>query len=234
EAYINEFSRLVSGIGDQVEIVIIPPFTAINKVATLLKGANIRVGAQNMHNAPAGEFTGEISPLMLVDAGATHVVLGHSERRKKFGETDAFINMKLKTAHEHGLTPIVCIGETGDEREHGKTFDVLQTQITGSLAGIEKPLIEKTVLAYEPVWAIGTGKTTTPKEAQDAHSFIRSLLVEIYDQDVAKKVRIQYGGSMKPENAKELFKQPDIDGGLVGGASLKPDAFSKIIHAALE
>ncbi len=232
ESYINEFVNLVSGVGDKVEIVIIPPFTAISKVAPLLKGTNVRVGAQNMHHADSGEFTGEVSPLMLIDAGATHVVLGHSERRKKFSENDAFINLKVKSAHKHGLVPIVCIGETGDEREKGKTFDVLRTQVTGSLDGIEKGLMEKTILAYEPIWAIGTGKTATPAEAQEAHQYIRSLLIGIYGKELAEKVRIQYGGSVKPENAEELFMQPDIDGGLVGGASLKPDTFSRIVHAA--
>jgi triosephosphate isomerase len=219
----------------EVEVVLVPPFTAIAAVnAALGQAQHIKVGAQNMYWERSGAFTGEISPAMLRDLFVRYVVLGHSERRTLFGETDEIVNRKARAAHEATLRPIVCIGETLEQRERGEVEKVLGTQLRGSLAGLAAKELLETVIAYEPVWAIGTGKTATADQAQEAHAFIRQTLGEICDEATADKIRIQYGGSVKPDNANKLMTQPDIDGALVGGASLDPRSFAQIILAAQE
>jgi triosephosphate isomerase len=234
EAFITTFLREI-GDPDEVEIVIIPPFTAIPKVSELLaQTQNVKVGAQNMHWERGGAFTGEISPALLRDLFVRYVVLGHSERRALFGETDEIVNRKVRAAHEAVLRPIVCIGETLEQREKGSVEKILSLQLHGSLADLGPKELQETVIAYEPVWAIGTGQTATAAQAQEAHAFIRHRLSKICDEATAEKIRIQYGGSVKPDNARELMSQPDIDGALVGGASLDPRSFSQIIRAALE
>ena len=228
-------ARLLLEIGDldEVEVVIVPPFTAIAKVMEALGTAqNIKVGAQNMHWERNGAFTGEISPAMLRDLFVRYVVLGHSERRMLFGETDFIVNRKVRAAHEAVLRPIVCVGETLEQREKGSVEKVLSRQLRGSLSGLEAKELGETVIAYEPVWAIGTGRTATAEQAQEAHAFIRKTLQEISDEATADKIRIQYGGSVKPDNARALMSQPDIDGALVGGASLDPRSFALIVKGA--
>ena len=224
-------------LGDEsgVDVVIVPPFTALSYVNDrLAKTSNVKLGAQNMHWEKGGAFTGEISAGMLRDLFVRYVVLGHSERRSLFGETDAIVNKKLHAAHEATLKPILCIGETLEQRDAGKVEEVLETQLRGSLAGLSPKELAETVIAYEPVWAIGTGRTATPQQAQDAHAFVRKTLAAIADPAIAEKVRIQYGGSVKPDNALTLMSQPDIDGALVGGASLDARAFSEIVKAGVQ
>jgi len=219
----------------EVEVVIVPPFTAIAAVNLALRDAqHIKVGAQNMHWERAGAFTGEISPAMLRDLFVRYVVLGHSERRTLFGETDEMVNRKVRAAHEAMLRPILCVGETLEERERGDVEKVLGTQLRGSLAGLGAKEMQETVVAYEPVWAIGTGKTATAEQAQEAHAFVRRTLAEISDKATADKMRVQYGGSVKPDNARTLMSQPDIDGALVGGASLDPRSFAQIVKGSQE
>jgi triosephosphate isomerase len=215
-----------------VEIVIAPPYTSINKTLELLKNTNIKVGAQNMYFEESGAFTGEISPIFLKKIGCEYVILGHSERRNIFNETDELINKKIKKALEVTLSPIVCIGEHLDEREKGNTKNVIENQFNLTFEGMTKEQIKKIIIAYEPIWAIGTGKTATPEQAEEIHVFIREIIEEKYDKDTADSVRIQYGGSIKPANAKELFRKPNIDGGLVGGASLKAKSLYEIIKSA--
>jgi triosephosphate isomerase len=217
---------------DQVTLAVCPPSVYLASVAAALQGSHIRVGGQNLYAQDEGAFTGEISGKMLVDVGCTYVILGHSERRTLCGETDTVVNQKLHAAWKHGLTPIVCVGETLGEREAGKTRDVVRSQCRGSLAGLTPEQMAKTILAYEPVWAIGTGETATPAQAEEVHADIRSLLTEMFGAACAEKVVIQYGGSVKADNAMELLSQPNIDGALVGGASLKADAFVPIWTAA--
>ena len=229
-------STLLLEIGDMadVEVVILPPFTAIAKVNEALGNSqNIKVGAQNMHWERSGAFTGEISAAMLRDLFCRYVVLGHSERRTLFGETDEIINRKVRAAHEATLRPILCVGETLDQREHGNVEKILALQLRGSLANLGTKELQETVIAYEPVWAIGTGRTATAAQAQEAHAFIRHTLSKIADDATADKIRIQYGGSVKPDNARELMEQSDIDGALVGGASLDARSFAEIVKAAL-
>ncbi|MCK5032664.1 MAG: triose-phosphate isomerase [Calditrichia bacterium] len=216
----------------KTRMIVCPPYTALSIAAELVKGTNIQVGAQNMYWEQQGAFTGEISTEMIKSTGATFVLIGHSERRQFFGETDETVNKKLKAALQSGLNPIVCIGETLEERESGVTNDVVGKQVEKALADISTESMKKVVLAYEPIWAIGTGKTATPEQAQDVHKFIRSVLYKLYSTEVGDEIVIQYGGSVKPENASELLSQPDIDGALVGGACLKADSFSAIINAA--
>jgi triosephosphate isomerase len=217
---------------DGVEVVIIPPFTSIPKVSEILsEKPGIVLGAQNMWHEASGAFTGEVSAGMLREFFTRYVVLGHSERRTIFGETDELVNKKVKAALAASLRPILCIGETLAERDAGKHHEVLAKQLKGSLAGLDAEAMLDLVLAYEPVWAIGTGRTASPEQAQEAHAFIRQTLAAMFDEATAAKVRIQYGGSVKPDNAKELLHQPDIDGALVGGASLEPRGFAKIIKA---
>jgi triosephosphate isomerase len=215
-----------------VEIVVCPPFTALSAVARILVGRNVALGAQNMHWEEEGAYTGEISPRMLKEAGCRYVILGHSERRHYFHETDQMVNKKLKAAIAWGLTPIVCVGEVLEEREAGITNGVVGSQIEGSLAGLDPEELAKIVIAYEPVWAIGTGRTALPEDAQQVNSLIRGLLAEKAGKIVAAAVRIQYGGSVKPENITSLMFQPDIDGALVGGASLHPDTFAAIVKGS--
>ena len=226
---------LLLEIGDvaDVDVVIVPPFTAIAKVMEALGNAqNIKVGAQNMHWERSGAFTGEISAAQLRDLFVHYVVLGHSERRRLFGETDEIVNRKVRAAHEASLRPIVCVGETLKQRDRGNVDKILSIQLRGSLAGLGPKELQETVIAYEPVWAIGTGRNATPEQAQEAHAFIRRTLRDMADDTTAERVRIQYGGSVKPENARELMSQPDIDGALVGGASLDPRSFAQIVNAA--
>jgi triosephosphate isomerase len=226
---------LLLDLGDisDVEVVIIPPFTAIAKVTESLgKAQNIKVGAQNMYWERSGAFTGEISAALLRDLFVRYVVLGHSERRALFGETDEIVNRKVRAAVESTLRPIVCVGETLAQRDKGNVEKILSIQLRGSLAGLTETELQETVIAYEPVWAIGTGRNATPEQAQQAHAFIRRTLGKMLDETTAERIRIQYGGSVKPENARELMSQPDIDGALVGGASLDPLSFAQIVKAA--
>jgi triosephosphate isomerase len=215
-----------------VDVAVCPPNVYLQDVGNALKGSNIALGSQNCYHAGEGAYTGEVSCAMLKDVGCGYVILGHSERRTLFGETDAMVNEKLKAVLQAGLTPIVCVGETLAQREAGETQKVVRGQCTGSLAGLTAEQMAKTVLAYEPVWAIGTGKTATPAQAEEVHADIRSLLTSLFGADVANKVVIQYGGSVKADNAAELLGQPNIDGALVGGASLKADSFMAIVNAA--
>ena len=232
ERFVETFLRDCGEIID-VEVVIVPPFTAIAKVMEALGRAhNIKVGAQNMYWEKSGAFTGEISAALLRDLFVHYVVLGHSERRTLFGETDEMVNRKVRAAHEATLRPIVCIGETLEQRDKGNVEKILSIQLRGSLADLTPKELQETVIAYEPVWAIGTGRNATPQQAQEAHAFIRHTLREMADDATAERVRIQYGGSVKPENARELMSQPDIDGALVGGASLDPRSFAQIVKAA--
>ena len=225
---------------EDVDVAVCPTFLCIAPVKHQIGSTKIKLGAQNAHSVEkdgkfvqSGAYTGEVSPKMVKDAGCEWVILGHSERRQYFGETDAKVNTKVKACYEVGLKPIICVGETLDEREGNKTAQVIETQVKGCLAGLPADKVKESVIAYEPVWAIGTGKTASPEEAQEVHAQIRGLLKELFGDDVAQAMRIQYGGSMKPENAKELLSQPDIDGGLIGGASLKGNDFAAIVAAGV-
>jgi len=213
-----------------VEIVVAPVFTVLSRVSGLIAASPINLAAQDCYWEEEGAFTGEVSPKMLVDAGCSHVIIGHSERRQYFAETDETVNRKVKAAMAAGLVPIVCVGETLAERESSRTLDVLKRQVTGALAGIDASKMAGIIIAYEPVWAIGTGKTATDEMAQEAHAFIRSQLSGLGGNSTAAAIRILYGGSVKPENVKGLMAQPDIDGALVGGASLKADSFAAIVN----
>jgi triosephosphate isomerase len=217
----------------EVDIVVCPPFTALDAISKEILDSNLRLGAQNMSENNFGAYTGEICAGMLKEFSVRYVILGHSERRQYQKEADALIAKKALAVHGASLKPIVCVGETLAEREGGHTEKVLETQVHGSLAGLSKEQMIETVVAYEPVWAIGTGKTASTEQAQAAHAFIRSLLGKIFDETVARKVRIQYGGSVKANNAKELMSQPDVDGALVGGASLEPRSFADIIKNSI-
>ena len=217
----------------EVDIVVCPPFTALESVSKAILDSSLRLGAQNMSEQNFGAFTGEICAGMLKEFSVRYVILGHSERRQHQKESNALISKKAAAVHAASLKPIVCVGETLAEREGGQMEKVLETQVRGSLAGLTKEQMVETIIAYEPVWAIGTGKTATTQQAQDAHAFIRSLLMKIFDDAIAKKVRIQYGGSVKPANAKELMGQPDVDGALVGGASLEARSFADIIKNSI-
>lgn len=217
---------------NKTEIVVCPPFTAIDSVYNILKDSRIKVGAQNVHWEAAGAFTGEVSATMIEAAGCRYVIIGHSERRQYFGETDETVNKKIKQTLTTSLSPIVCIGETLDQRQAGQTETVINHQIRAGLAGLSKEQMERIVLAYEPVWAIGTGVTATPEQAEQVHLFIRQLLTELFDRSIADKTAILYGGSVKPDNIHELLNEPDIDGGLIGGASLKVDSFVEMIKIA--
>jgi triosephosphate isomerase len=229
---VDDLKRDLLGV-KEVDIVVCPPFTALESVSKAILDSNLRLGAQNMSENNFGAFTGETCAGMLKEFSVRYVILGHSERRQFQKEADALIARKALAAHAASLKPIVCVGETLAEREAGQMKKVLETQVRGSLAGSTKEQMVETVIAYEPVWAIGTGKTATTQQAQDAHAFIRALLVKIFDETVAKKVRIQYGGSVKPNNANELMSQPDVDGALVGGASLEARSFGDIIKNSI-
>ena len=225
---INELKPLVKDA--DVEVVVCVPFVCIPAVSEALKGTNIKLGAQNMHWEESGAYTGEVSPGMLKELGVEYVIIGHSERREYFAETDETVNKKVLSAFSHGITPIVCVGETLEQREEGVTKELVEKQTKAALSGLDKEEVEKIVIAYEPIWAIGTGKTASSEDANEVIGYIRSVIADIYGNDVAQKVRIQYGGSMKPENAAELMAMPEIDGGLVGGASLKAEDFAKIVN----
>jgi triosephosphate isomerase len=217
----------------EVDIVVCPPFTALGDVSKEILNSNIRLGAQNMNENQFGAYTGEIAAGMLKEFSVRYVILGHSERRQYQKETDDLISKKALAAHVASLKPIVCVGEVLAEREGGLMERVLETQVRGSLAGLSKAQMEETIIAYEPVWAIGTGKTATATQAQEAHAFIRALVAKMFDKTVARRVRIQYGGSVKPSNARELMSQPDVDGALVGGASLETRSFADIIKNSI-
>ncbi len=227
-SFAKEFVELLRNPAG-VEVVIAPPYPALAELGRALVGSGISIAAQNVHSEPNGAFTGEVSVGMLVELGCRYVIVGHSERRAIFGETDAFISQKLRAAQDGGLRPILCVGETLEEREGGRTFDVVAKQLEGSLANADPVQAAALVIAYEPVWAIGTGRTATPEMAQEVHAFIRSQLEQRLGGP-ASEIRIQYGGSVKPENAASLLAQTDIDGGLVGGASLDPASLCAIIR----
>jgi len=232
EALVKGVVSAVSGV-DGVDVVVCPPYTALERVAGTLAGTSVALGAQNMHWEASGAFTGEVSGAMLLTCGCKYVILGHSERRQYFGETDKSVNKRLKTALRVGLMPIVCVGETLEERKSEVTDRVVRKQVTGALEGILVSEAKDLVLAYEPVWAIGTGLTASPDQADAVHAMIRQVLADLYDEKVAQSVRIQYGGSVKPDNAVDLFGQPNIDGGLIGGAALDADSFAAIVKAAV-
>jgi triosephosphate isomerase (TIM) len=216
-----------------VRIIVCPPFTSLETADRCIKGSSMHLGAQNMYYEDEGAFTGEVSPKMLKSVGCEYVILGHSERRQIFGETDELINRKVKKAIASGLVPIVCVGETLDQREKNITAQIVTTQVRGVLKDISAEHVEKLIIAYEPVWAIGTGRNATPQQAEEVHLLIRTLLAELYTSTTAGKIVIQYGGSVKPDNAAELLWQPNVDGALVGGACLKADSFTAIIKAAI-
>lgn len=224
-------SQLRKQVSDvkEVEIVVAPPYTALGTVADIIKGSNIFLSSQNIFWEESGAFTGEVSPLMLKDIGCQYAISGHSERRQYFGETNETVNKRLKATLKVSLTPIVCIGEVLEEREAEKTLDVIEQQLKAGLNSLSADEMKKVVIAYEPVWAIGTGKTATPNQAQEVHQFIRKLIAQIFSKEVAEGIRILYGGSVKPDNIDQLMSQKDIDGALVGGASLKADTFAGII-----
>ena len=226
--YIEELSGLVQNAEN--EVILCVPYTDLFYVLNFTQGTNIKVGAQNMHFAEKGAYTGEVSGKMLKSIGVEYVIIGHSERRQYYNETDESVNKKLKAAFEVGLKPIVCVGESLEQREAGKAVEIITTQTKLALEGLTNDQVKNTIIAYEPIWAIGTGKTATSEDANDAIKAIRAKVREIYGEEVADEVIIQYGGSVKSSNAKELFTTSDIDGGLVGGASLKPDEFSKIVN----
>lgn len=230
---IQDFKTKIKNMNlNSVDIIIFPPYTALNTVINFFKNSLIKVGAQNMYFEEKGAFTGEISPIFLKDIGCEYVILGHSERRDIFKETDDVVNKKVKKALRIGLNPIVCIGEHLNDREIGKTKEVIYNQFKNTFKDLTKEEIIKTIIAYEPIWAIGTGKTATPEQAEEIHIYIRQILENNFGRDTAQNVRIQYGGSIKPSNAKDLFKKENIDGGLVGGASLQVDSLFNIIIAA--
>ena len=226
--------QIVEQLGkiDGVEIAICPPSIYQDVVSGVIAGSQVKLGAQNMHHESAGAYTGEISPAMLIDVGCRFVILGHSERRHILGETDHMVNQKTVAALQAGLQPIVCVGETLDEREAGRTGEVIEQQFARSLAGLTVDQIGRIAIAYEPVWAIGTGKVATPKQAEEVHGDLRRMLTNGYNADIAGQVRIQYGGSVKPDNAAALLAQENIDGALVGGASLQAESFAQIVAAA--
>jgi triosephosphate isomerase (TIM) len=230
EAFVARFLSIV-GPRPGVDILLCPPFTALHSVVEHTLDANVRVGAQNMHEAPEGPFTGEVSAPMLVELGASAVILGHSERRRYFGETDGALQRKVPAALEAGLMPVLCVGETEGERDEGETERRLRQQIQVDLAQVEDGLLPFVVIAYEPIWAIGTGRNATPEQAQEAIAFVRALVAD-RDREAADHIRVLYGGSVTPTNAAELLEQPDVDGALVGGASLDPDQFAAIVAAA--
>lgn len=215
-------------------VLVCPPFTDLSVVSESVKDSGIKVGGQNMSWEEKGAFTGEVSPDMLKDSGCSFVILGHSERRKYFSETNENVNRKTKVALSQGLTPIVCVGESLEQREKGEAFSVIDNHIRGALNGISAEDVQKVIVAYEPVWAIGTGRTATPQQAEKVHSYIRELLKDLYSAEVAEKILILYGGSVKPGNIEELIAEQDIDGALVGGASLKVDSFTEIVKKSIE
>jgi triosephosphate isomerase (TIM) len=230
---VRELRGLVSMVRDRVEVVVAPPFTALHAVAKAIDDSNIGLAAQNCFWETWGAYTGEVSAPMLQEVGCTYVIVGHSERRQLFGETDETVNRRVKAVVASRLLPIVCIGETLAERESGRTLEVVSRQLTGALAGFDGTAAASFVVAYEPVWAIGTGRNATSNQAQEVHAHIREQLTGLYGREISEQVRIQYGGSVKPDNAAELMGKPDVDGALVGGASLKAADFAAIVKAGL-
>ena len=224
---VNELKTRMADVED-VTVIVCPTFLCIKSVADVLTGSNVHVGAQDMYWETSGAYTAEVSGEMLLEAGAEYVIIGHSERRQYFGETNETVNKKVKKALALGLKPIVCVGEMLEDREAGNTEKVVDDHLTNGLVGVSADDMKKVIVAYEPVWAIGTGKTASPEQAQEVHSFIRNRISELWDSATAEAVVIQYGGSMKPENVKELLAQKDIDGGLIGGAALKADSFEAL------
>lgn len=225
---VNGLRKNLEGVSDR-EILVCPPFVALAPVSGVLKDSNINLGAQNVYWEVKGAFTGEVSCDMLLKSGCKYVIIGHSERRQYFGETDETVNKRTKAAFTSGLVPIVCIGETLAERESNATFSVIERQVKNGLAGLNEQEAKILVIAYEPVWAIGTGKTATPEQAEEVHAYIRKLYGQMYGDQSAEAIRILYGGSVKPDNIKDLMGKPNIDGALVGGASLKLDSFSQLV-----
>ncbi len=236
---VGEAIELLNGIKralfdvTEVDIVICPAFTALDEVSEIIYDSNIQLGAQDMHWEDKGAYTGEVSASMLKDVGCEYVIIGHSERREYFAENNQTVNKKVKAALRHNLIPIVCVGERLEERDEGKTFDVVKDHIENGLRDLNDNEILKVVIAYEPVWAIGTGRTATPKQAQEVQKFIRALLAKTYNEEIAQSIRIQYGGSVRPDNIAELMHEEDIDGALVGGASLELDSFVEIVRRCL-
>jgi triosephosphate isomerase (TIM) len=231
-SFIEDLQKETGPCSDR-EVVVAPPFTALSAVRKVMTQSGYELAAQNFHPEEKGAFTGEVSGLMIKDAGCRYVIIGHSERRHVFGETDETVGKKVASAFKQGLTPVLCIGEVLDEREAGKTLEVLERQLRVALQGLGGSQIEKLVIAYEPVWAIGTGKTATSAQAQEVHAFIRRRVAALFDEAVAKGLRILYGGSVKPANTRELMSQPDVDGALVGGASLEARSFSDIVKNSI-
>lgn len=227
-AFVKEVAPQVEGT--DVEVLVCAPYTMLPALVEAAKGTAVKVGAQNMHFEDKGAFTGEVSADMLLDIGVTHVIIGHSERRQFFAETDETVNLKTKKALVKGLTPVVCCGETLEEREAEKTKEICEAQIVKAFEGITPEDAQKVVVAYEPIWAIGTGKTASSEDANDVIAFIRTVLAKVYDDAVSEEIRIQYGGSVKPSNVEELMNQTDIDGALVGGASLEADSFVQLVN----
>jgi triosephosphate isomerase len=228
-------AAVVKGLGDEkrVQVAVCPPYPYLSAVGEVLRGSVVGLGAQNLYPEKEGAFTGEVSPAMLTDVGCRYVIIGHSERRHKLGETDDFINRKVHAALAAGLTVILCVGETLQEREANRTEAVLLTQLAGGLAGVSAATLERVVLAYEPVWAIGTGRNATPDQAQEAHAFIRGRVAQMCGENAARALPIQYGGSVKADNAASLMAQADVDGALVGGASLQAESFLAIVRAGI-
>jgi triosephosphate isomerase len=229
---VRELRGMVSMVRDKVEVVVAPPFTALHAVAKAIEDSNIQLAAQNCFLEPWGAFTGEVSAPMLEEIGCTYVIIGHSERRQFFRETDESVNRRVKAALSSQLLPIICIGETLEQRDLGRTLDVVSRQLAGALAGFVAADVARFVIAYEPVWAIGTGRNATSSQAQEVHAHIREQLTGLYGREISERVRIQYGGSVKPDNAADLMAKPDVDGALVGGASLKAGDFAAIVKAA--
>jgi triosephosphate isomerase len=232
---VKETAELINALKDKVkdakcEVVVCPPFTSLSQAIELVKGSNLKVGAQNMYFEESGAFTGEVSPLMLKELGVEYVILGHSERRQYFKEDDELINKKVLAAYKYELTPILCVGETLEEREQDKTFDVINYQLEKGMKDLTEEQVSKLVIAYEPVWAIGTGKTATSEDANNVIKAIRNKVREMFGDRAAEEIRIQYGGSVKPSTIKEQMAQSDIDGALVGGASLKAEEFAAIVN----
>ncbi len=225
----TKLAPLVAGVKNR-EIVLGPPFTALPAVSEAIKGTSITLAGQNLHWEDKGAFTGEISAEMLLDSGCKYVIIGHSERRQYFGETDETVNRKVRQALKKGLLPIMCVGETLAEREAGKLNEVISRQVTGGLKDVGAEDMKKIVIAYEPVWAIGTGRTATPEQAEEVHALIRQKVKSLYNAEIAEGLRIQYGGSVTPDNVSALMAKPDIDGALVGGASLKPESFAALVN----
>ncbi|MEK4381209.1 triose-phosphate isomerase [Aeribacillus sp. FSL K6-2848] len=230
KSFVKEVKSLVPP-QDKVDSVICAPALFLGQLVELAEGSELKIGAQNMHFEESGAYTGEISPVALADIGVDYVIIGHSERREMFAETDETVNKKVLAAFKHELTPIVCVGESLAEREAGKTNEIVGDQVKKALAGVDASAVKNIVIAYEPIWAIGTGKSSSPEDANEVCAHIRGVIADIYSDDVANEVRIQYGGSVKPENIKDFLNQPEVDGALVGGASLEPRSFLQLLEA---